>query len=457
MIYDSTGPSESTAAEDDVAAGAHDEAATEVIDLPAAERPGWRKWLVPGLVIALVAAVGLGAALFLVPGFGKTKVYAHFASTTGLYEGDDVRVLGVKVGTIDKIEPGENDARVTMFVDNDVRLPADAKAVIVAQNLVSSRFVQLTPVYSGGDEMASGATIPVERTAVPVEWDEMKAELMKLSTALGPEGVDDQGSLARFIDTAGANLEGNGDALRRTLRELSDTMHTLSEGRTDLFSTIRNLQTFVSALSSSNQQIVQFGGRLASVSDLLATSSDELGTALRDLDLAVGDVQRFVGDNRAGLAESVQRLADATEVLARKRPEIERVLHAGPTSLANFYQIYKPQQGSLTGAIAFSNFRNPIAFVCGAVEAAATSTSERSADLCRQQLGPVLESMTMNYPPILTNPGRGEFAAPGDVQPTEPGLPTGTAAADVKSPLDLAPTATVPKDLTGLMQPGGGR
>lgn len=459
MIYDSTGPSESTMAEDDdVNASTESTPPTESIADTKAERPAWRKWLVPGLVIALVAAVGLGAAVFLLPGLGKNTVYAHFVSTTGLYEGDDVRVLGVNVGTVEKIEPGENDAKVTMYVDDDVRIPADAKAVIVAQNLVSSRFVQLTPVYNGGDEMADGATISIDRTAVPVEWDEIKTELTKLSTALGPEGLDDQGSLARFIDTAGANLDGNGDALRRTLRQLSDTMHTLSEGRTDLFSTIRNLQAFVSALSSSNQQIVQFGGRLASVSDLLATSSDELGTALSDLNLAVGDVQRFVADNRDGLSESVQRLADATQVLADKRPEIERVLHSGPTSLANFYQIYKPQQGSLTGAIAFSNFRNPIAWVCGAVEAAATSTAERTADLCKQQLGPVLESMTMNYPPILTNPATGEFAAPGDIQSTEPGLPTGAGvAADVKSPLDMAPTATVPKDLTGLMQPGGGR
>ncbi len=40
-------------------------------------------------------------------------MYAHFVSTTGLYEGDDVRVLGVNVGTVEKIEPGENDAKVT--------------------------------------------------------------------------------------------------------------------------------------------------------------------------------------------------------------------------------------------------------------------------------------------------------------------------------------------------------
>src|SRR5690606_16359761 len=225
-------------------------------------------------------------------------------------------------------------ARVTMTVDDSVIVLADAKAVVIAQSLVSARFVQLTPVYAGGPELADGATIPVERTASPVEWDQIKTELMRLSEALGPEELDPKGSLGRFIDTGAENLEGNGDTIRATLRELSETMDTLSEGRSDLFSTVRNLQTFVSVLSSSNEQIVQFGGRLASVSDVLAQSSDQLGVSLSELNIAVGDVQRFVQDNRAGLTESVQRLADATEVLARKRPEIERVLHSGPTSLA---------------------------------------------------------------------------------------------------------------------------
>ncbi len=352
-------------------------------------------------------------------GLGKTKISAHFVSTTGLYEGDVVRVLGVNVGKVTKIEPRDRDTYVEMKIDSSVNVPADAKALIVAQSLVSARFVQLTPVYSGGEQMPNGGEIPIERTAVPVEWDEIKTELTKLSDALGPEGLDDQGSLGRFIDTVGTNLDGNGESIRSTLRELSATMHTLSEGRTDLFSTIRNLQAFVTALSSSNEQIVQFSGHLASVTSVLASSSDELGTALSDLDLAVGDVQRFVKDNSEGLSESVARLADATQVLTDKRPEIEQVLHSGPTSLANFYQIYKPAQGSMTGAIALSNFKNPIQWICGSIEGIESGNSQNSADLCKQYLGPVLSTMIGNYPGFLFNPVAGVQAFPDQIVYTE--------------------------------------
>src|SRR5690606_21653311 len=222
-------------------------------------RPPWLMAAIIGAVVVLV----LGAlAVFVLPDLGKRTIHAEFASTSGLYEGDDVRVLGVSVGRISDIEPRDDLVRVTMQVDSGVEIPSDAKAVVIAQSLVSARFVQLTPVYSGGPTIEDGTTIPMQRTASPVEWDQIKTELMRLSEALGPEELDPQGSLGRFIDTAADNLEGNGQTVRAALRELSDTMRTLSEGRTDLFSTIRNLQTFVSVLSSSNEQIVQFGGRL---------------------------------------------------------------------------------------------------------------------------------------------------------------------------------------------------
>jgi len=318
--------------------------------------------------------------------------------------------------------------------------------------------VQLTPVYSGGEQMPNGGEIPIERTAVPVEWDEIKTELTKLSDALGPEGLDDQGSLGRFIDTVGTNLDGNGESIRSTLRELSATMHTLSEGRTDLFSTIRNLQAFVTALSSSNEQIVQFSGHLASVTSVLASSSDELGTALSDLDLAVGDVQRFVKDNSEGLSESVARLADATQVLTDKRPEIEQVLHSGPTSLANFYQIYKPAQGSMTGAIALSNFKNPIQWICGSIEGIDSGNSQNSADLCKQYLGPVLSTMIGNYPGFLFNPVAGVQAFPDQIVYTEPGLQAASQnhPETVAGPMSGAPMTSVPKDLAELFNMGGG-
>ncbi|MFB8279787.1 MCE family protein [Nocardia colli] len=412
--------------------------------------PRWALLIAGGLVAVLVVA----AIYSGVTRIGKTKITAYFPSTSGLYQGDEVRVLGVSVGRIDSIEPGKDRVKVEMTIDRGIDLPADARAVIISPSLVSARFIQVAPAYVGGPKMRDGAEIPLEHTAVPVEWDDIKAELSKLSTTLGPVGDDTQGSFGRFVNTAADNMDGNGQKLRDTLRELSATLNTLSDGRTDLFGTIRNLQKFVDVLSASNEQIVQFGGRLASVSSVLAGTAQELGAGLDNLDTALGDVKRFLDGSGAELTEGVQRLADVTQQLVDKRPELERVLHSGPTALVNFYQIYKPAQGTLAGAVSLNNTADPLGFLCGSVRALETNDSDRSADLCAQYLAPVISSLAMNYAPIMLNPATGVHAFPNQLTYSPPSLAGQTAP---PGPAPGPAPVTVPNGLTGLAVPGGGR
>ncbi|AHH15372.1 MCE family protein MceD [Nocardia nova SH22a] len=405
--------------------------------------PRWAQIVAAIVVIALIGWLIYGA----VSGIGKKHITAYFPSTNGLYAGDDIRVLGVKVGRIDKIKPGKDQVEVDMTVNRGVDVPADAKAVLISPNLVSARFVQLAPVYTGGPKMGNNGRIPIEHTAVPVEWDDIKKELTELSKALGPVGEDKQGSFGRVIDTAANNLgNGNAQAFRDTLQELSHTLNTLSDGRTDLFGSIRNLQQFVDVLSKSNEQIVQFGGRLASVSSVLADTSNDLGAGLDNLDSAIGDVKRFLDERGGALTESVQRLSDVTQLLADKRGDIERVLHAGPTGLVNFYQIYKPAQGSLAGAVVGTNFANASAFLCGSVEAIEADDSDKSAALCKQYVAPVINSLMMNYPPILANPASLQTAFPQQLTFSTP---------ELADRVNTAPPSSVPNGIAGLALPGG--
>src|SRR5690606_19209089 len=144
-------------------------------------------------------------------------ITAYFPTTQGVYEDDTVRVLGVRVGRISEITTEDGASKVTMEVDRDVAIPADANALLVAQSLVAERFIQLTPAFTGGEEMPDGGTIPVERTAVPVEWDGVKEQLMKLSSALGPTGGEETGPLGIFVESADSMLEGNGGEIRDAL------------------------------------------------------------------------------------------------------------------------------------------------------------------------------------------------------------------------------------------------
>ncbi|MFE3758352.1 MCE family protein [Nocardia tengchongensis] len=409
---------------------------------------GLPRWTRVVAIVAL-AAIVVGGVYTGVTRIGKPQITAYFPSTVGLYKGDEVRILGVRVGTIDSVDPGKDKATVKMTIDRGIDIPADAKAVLVSPSVVSARFIQLAPAYTGGAKMHDGSVIPLERTAVPVEWDDIKAELNKLATSLGPVGEDKQGSFGRLVNTAADNLDGNGQAFRDTLRELSATLTTLSDGRTDLFGTIKNLQQFVDVLSKSNDQIVQFGGRLASVSQVLAGVSGDLGAGLDNLDSAVSDVKKFLDSHGGALSTDLAQLADVTNTLVQSKPQIEQVLHTAPTALVNFYQLYNPAQGTVAGYPVFAGFNSPLSFICGSIDTLSTGNGQESAKMCAQYLAPVIQNLAMNYPPLLLNDGTGATALPNQLVPSTPDVAARYAAQGERAPVGI------PNGLSGLAIPGG--
>ncbi|MDX1871066.1 MCE family protein [Mycolicibacterium sp. 120266] len=361
-------------------------------------------WLRAALAVALVALLAIGVYVVW-PSRGGQKVVAYFPTAVGLYPGDDVRVVGVPVGRIDAIQPRAEDVKVTMTLDPGVKVPADARALIIAPNLVSARFIQLTPAFTGGQTLADGAEIGLDRTGVPVEWDEVKEQLTALSAQLGPKQNGVQGPLVAAVNQAADTFDGNGDSFRQALRELSQTAGRLGDSRTDLFGTVRNLQVLVNALANSNEQIVQFTNHVASVSQVLADSSADLDTTLGALNQALVDVKGLLHDSNKSLIDSVGKLADFTQILNDHSDDIEQVLHVTPNGLANFYNIYNPAQGTVGGLLSLPNFANPVQFICGGTfDVGASADNYKRAELCRQRMGPVFKRIAMNYPPVLFHP-----------------------------------------------------
>lgn len=403
--------------------------------------PRTRKVTVVAIVATLVAGLGFVAyRQFLSP---KT-ITAYFTSATAIYPGDEVRVVGVRVGTIDEIEPLGTRTRVTLKVDRDVPVPADANAIIVAPNLVSARYVQLTPAYgaspeSSGATMSDGAEIAEDRTAIPVEWDDIKEQLTRLAAELGPaSGVADT-SLGRFIDSTADAMAGNGDRLRETITQLSDVGRILGEGSGDIVDVIKNLQVFVTALRDSNTQIVQFQDRLADVTSVVDGSRGDLDSAIKELSTAVGKVQRFVAGSRDQTAEQIERLANVTQVLSDNSMAVKNILHAAPNALVNGYNIYNPDSGGPRGSFAMNNFSNPVATVCSAIAAVENVTAAESGKACAQYLGPALRLMNFNHLPFPFNAYLGP--APKNVIYSDSNLaPGGSGAAPL--PAEIAPAVS---------------
>jgi phospholipid/cholesterol/gamma-HCH transport system substrate-binding protein len=414
------------------------------------------KLVIGGVAVVVLAALSGIGWHFYYRETTKTAV-AYFDNTNGLFAGDRVKILGVDVGTIDAIDPAGDRMRVKFHYSAHYRLPTQAKAVILSQSLISSRAIQLTPAYTGGPELADGATIPLERTAVPVEWDDLRKQLQSLADNINPTEQNKAGALGDFVNSAANALGGKGNQINDTLTKLSNAMTTLSDGRDDLFATVRNLQSFMSALSASDSEIVRLNQNVASVSGALDGTDQELAIALQGVDAMSSRLEQFVKDNRDPAAKSIADLAAVSKSLNDIRPNIEQLLHVAPTAIQNFYNIYNPAQGSFTGALAVTQLDNPVQFICGAIQSASQLGAADAAKLCAQQLAPVLKLLQMNYPPVGVNPVSGLSVRPDQIDYSEPWL-RGTAP---------APAATESVDpsrglagLLGIQNPattGGGR
>jgi virulence factor Mce-like protein len=311
-------------------------------------------------VLVLLVALGL---TILRPA-GQYRVTAYFKQTVGLYPGSSVRILGIAVGTIDNVVPLGDRVKVTMSLDDQYAVPADADAIVLAPSLVSDRYVQFSPVYNGGPRMKDGASVPLERTATPVELDSVYGALSDLSSSLGPNGANKNGALSDLVDVGAANLKGNGEALNHTLTGFSQAVETLARHRDDLFSSLDNLQVFTSALASIDAQVGQFNTNLAAVSEQLAGERKDLAAAIALLSKALGDVAGFVRTNTALLTSNVNKLADVTLALVQQRSALAQVLDVAPAALENLSHAYNPDYGTLDTRDNSTGSTSPEVIVC---------------------------------------------------------------------------------------------
>jgi virulence factor Mce-like protein len=416
-----------------------------------------RKPLLIGAVTLLAVLLVAGAAVLAGQTVLKpTTITAYFPSATAVYPGDEVRVAGVKVGTIESIEPQGTQTEFTLRVGHGVPIPEGAKAIMVAPNLVAARFVQLAPAYHDGDgpTLADGAVIPRERTAVPVEWDEVKTQLNRLATELGPQsGVSDT-SAARFIDSAAHAMAGNGTKLREALAQLSGVARIFAEGSGNITDIIEGLQTFVTALRDSNQQIVVFEDRLATLTSVVDDSRSSLDAALTDLSTAIDEVQRFVTGSRAETAEAVGGLADVTQTLADSKDAIRNILHITPNAIANTLNMVNPSSGTAVGSIGFVNASNPVNMICAMIGGIENVTAPETAKLCSQYLGPGLRLLNFNGMPLPMNPYLTKSGSPDMLIYTDPALMPG--AGGVAAPPEPEPTVSAYTGMRGDVAPPPG-
>jgi phospholipid/cholesterol/gamma-HCH transport system substrate-binding protein len=291
--------------------------------------------------VPLLVAVALVVGLLVIWQRSGHKdaitVTARFPQTIGLYAGDDVRVLGVPMGTITEVAQEGDTVAVRMELEPGTPVAADTDAVIVPPGVLASRYVQLTKPWLDGPRLADGAVLDSTRTAAPLELDDVTAQLDRFLVALGPNGADRKGALAGLVATSARALDGNGTLLRQTLTDLAAALDTLDSSRGDIVGTIEHLETFVGSLAGSSRAIETLERGLADVSTELADQRPALKGTIRNVAATIRALQGFVRSNGDVLTEDVRLLARLTTTLADRQRELEEIADLGALGVEGIF------------------------------------------------------------------------------------------------------------------------
>jgi phospholipid/cholesterol/gamma-HCH transport system substrate-binding protein len=240
-------------------------------------------------VFAAVTLLCLGVLAVAITNadFSPKESYSGvFRHAVGVHKGDDVRMAGVRIGSVQKVELHENEhALVTFSVDERMTLPVSTRLEIRYRNLIGQRYLAITEAPSDGTTLRPGATIPISQTSPALDLNVLFNGFKPLLTALDPEQVNTLAyELVRVLQGEGgtvASLLGRMSSLTNSLADrdeligevvtnLNAVLRPLDEHSAQLSALITHLQEFVSGLAQDRAAI---GASLASIGELTDTTA----------------------------------------------------------------------------------------------------------------------------------------------------------------------------------------
>lgn len=289
------------------------------------------------LVGVLAVAVAAGAVLGVraATATPTMTIHAELAEAPGIYRGNHVDVLGIPVGTVTAVTPHRGAVDVTMAVPRALAVPAKADAILEAPDVVSDRYIELSPVYRGGPRLAPGSTIPLRRTAVPLSLDQILNTFDQLAVALGPNGANRHGAVAQLVKELATQLNGNGPALHSTITSLGAALGALRGKGPSLTQLLDNLGSLTAALSKADTTYQQFIGSASSVATTLADDRSSLAAALSNLQQALSQVSAFVQQNGSALSAGIGNLQQTIGALHQDQQQLASAWDLAPLALQN--------------------------------------------------------------------------------------------------------------------------
>ncbi|MCU1356454.1 MAG: MCE-family protein Mce1D [Acidimicrobiales bacterium] len=386
--------------------------------------------------LAAAVAVALATALALLPACslvndppGPFHLTAEFSRGTGLYPGSPVRVLGIDVGRITKVDNARGHVRVRMRLDRGTRLPADARATIVPLTLLGERYVQLGPAYTSGARMQSGAAIPLTRTSVPAEFDDLLRGLQSFIGSIDPKRAGD------VVTDLADVLQGQGSDLNRLIANASGTLGLLADKGDELRAIIRSLGDLSKTLRGHTDNIESLIRNYDLVAEVLVQNKDDLDATITQFDRTAKELSSFLAHHEDPLRSDVGVVTAAGRTLDVNTDNLKLTLHATVKLFEAADRAYDERMNALdannqvapdvTSAIVSGRLRDRIAGLCRRL----------GIDVCSDPASPLLNGLASTLPGILGTLASGGSVGNAPASPPPPGV-----APPVAPELPKAPT-----------------
>lgn len=287
------------------------------------------------LIFMVVTTLCTGLLVMIIGNitFGGTRDYkAEFLDVTGVSKGDDVRVAGVKVGTVQEIEILDEDgarpkALVSFNVDDDTDVTGATNAQIKFRNIVGQRYIALTQQEGDPGRLEAGATIPEERTHEALDLTVLFNGFKPLFQALTPNDIN---QLSYEIVQV---FQGEGGTLEGLLADTASVTSTLASRDEVIGDLIQNLNTTLVHVADRDEELAEL---ITSFRTLVTGLKNDRDAILQPLDkisqLSV-ETAGLVSELRPDLVADVKELRRLAGNLDRNKGEIDRVLQVMPIKL----------------------------------------------------------------------------------------------------------------------------
>ncbi|MFE1311493.1 MCE family protein [Streptomyces sp. NPDC058755] len=280
-------------------------------------------------LVTIAATALLAATIVNVSFIPKDTYHAVFTDVTGLEEGDDIRVAGVRVGEVEGIRIKDRTlAEVTFTVTADRPLLTSSHAVVRYRNLVGQRYIALTEgAGDGTTRLRPGGTIPLSRTRPALDLNALLNGFKPLFAALSPGDVN---QLATEIVRT---LQGEGGTVNSLLAHTASLTTTLADRDELIGSVIDNLNTVLATLDKRGSRFSGLLKQLRRVISGLSADRRPIGDSLTNIGALADATSGLLTDARPPLKDDIAGLNDLTGTLNDNEKTVEGVLKRLPNKL----------------------------------------------------------------------------------------------------------------------------